>query len=183
MILDGELRDGHLGRSCGVQHAGGYGIERVLVDEDNPARAPVFPVSVEYNRFCSAQPDAGDVVQLQSCSVASCSKVCTSLRMVNFFDNGFHGGGVVAQQQTVAGLQRAFAHPANIQVKVLCHSGLQTFHSDNRIPTRNVDVVFEVQHDRLRRKGFFYFLLVYFNGFNGGFNTGRQHLHPVAAAE
>jgi hypothetical protein len=104
----GNIRVGFLfrpDRVTFVDHPGGDGVVRLLVDEDEAARGTVATVAIEVQRGAGLQRDAGDVVEPHLpvlLQLVQCVDVHLVLQLLH---QAFHVVGGVAQSVTAAFLQ------------------------------------------------------------------------------
>ena len=133
-------------------HPGADGVVRVLVDEDERARGAVLAVGVGDDRRARAQGDPRDVVELELVGRGLLPQRGHVEQDVDRLDRGTHGARRVLERDVLAGAQRALRHPADRRLEVAA-GDRQVVGADDHLAAADVEVVRELDGDRVGRRG------------------------------
>ena len=133
-------------------HARADGVVRVLVDQDERARRAVLGVRVGDDRRARAQRQPRDVVELQLVGRRLLAQRRHVEQHVDRLDRGADRAGRVLELEMLARAQRALRHPADRGLEV--PSGdRQVLRADDHLAAADVEVVGELDGDRVGRRG------------------------------
>src|SRR5581483_6867134 len=160
-------------------HAGGDGVVRRLVDQDERARLAGHGVPVDRERLREPQPHDADVVQLEALRRRGVLERPDVDDRDELVDDGANGAARVLHGELRTGLERALAHPADAGLEVARHGG-RALRVGEHVAARDVDVVREPDRHGFGRERLVERAVGRVNRFDAGAQTRREHEDLVA---